>query len=528
MSDLAETIGHLTFGKEGNADSCLGAGWSAGEDGFRWMIDDLSEFWFDTLGAGSCVLSLDLRPLVGMPYRPMQRVIIQIGEVEIYRAELSAPVAFSIPIPSSALGACDRLHFTIHHPDAVRPIDFADIGDHRRLALSIREARLQRVRSTVAERETKPSESPAAPVVITEPTRLSTVFVGNCQMDALSRLYHRVLPAGSDHIVTYIASYNDATPSAMQAVADATAVVQQVLISASRIGELPTHGKVYLVPHVSAAFLWPYAGTPHPLNRPEPVLEPSGPYNAELGDGFLNRKIAAGVAPNIAIADYLTAEASIIKRAERMMELHLQKQRDRDEACGIPIAARISEHLSTRQFRSRNHPEPSMSTWIAGEVFTRMGEDPAAIARLIASQPDVFPPTETPIHPAVARHFGLFSALPERQYRFFEEGSFTFIEYADRYMRYDWNALLAEALYVMRQQRTDSALAKLKLALSTAPRSTIARLAFAEASAQLGQLEDAIDYAYQAIKIEPDGVLVKRLVQLSDQWKLRRSASVRA
>jgi tetratricopeptide (TPR) repeat protein len=527
LQPVDETVVDVTFGRGGNADSLIGIGWSPAEAGFRWMIDDVSEFWLDGQDFDSCLLALDLHPNVGLPAHPAQRVVIKVEGTEVYRAELSGPTRCDVRLPPMGRAATGRIHVTIEHPDAISPMDLAGHNDQRRLAFAIREARLHRPNAPDRKRDAAPAEELSAPAVIVEPTRLSTVFVGNCQMGALCSLYRRLLPSGSDHDVTYVASYQDATEDVRQAVANATAVVQQVLNFVPRIGDLATKAKVYLVPHASAAFLWPYAGSPHPMNRPEPTIEQSGPYNGELGDSFLNRMIAAGASPASAVADYLAADASTVRRADRMMELHLQNQRQRDAACDIQIADRIEAQLqTTRLFRSPNHPEPAMACWIAGEVFARMGEHPAAIARLTASQPDALPATETPLHPAVVRHFGLTYAPPDRRYRYFDEGGFTFIEYVGRYMRYEWNALLAEGLSLLRQKQTDLGVATLEKVLPTAPRSAIARMALVEALARLGRLKDAIEHACQAVEIEPDnGAFIKRLWQLSDSLRSQTPTS---
>jgi len=523
------TVDHVIFGRGGNADNRTGTGWSAGEAGYRWMVDDVSEFWFEVRGSGPGSLALDLHPLVGTPVRPMQRVVVLIGETEVYRAELSGRTLCDISIPPAVLPASGRIHVTIQHPDAISPMDLSGADDRRRLAFAVREARLTRPCAQDAEWETMAPDEIASPAVITEPGRLSTVFVGNCQMGALSSLYRRLLPPDSDHKVTYIASYNDATDEDRRAMSNATTVVQQVLNFVPRIGDLVTNATVHLVPHASAAFLWPFGGTAHPSNRPA-IIEQSGPYNGELGDSFLNRMLLAGESPENALTEYLAADTVTVRRAERMMELHLQKQRERDAACDILVADRIEAQLSSAGlFRSPNHPEPAFAAWLASEVFARMGEHPAAIARLVAGQPDALPATETPIHPAVARHFGLAYAPPNRRYRFFDEGRFTFTEYVGRYMRYEWNEPLAEGMHLLWQKQPELALTKLEKALPMAPRSAIGRMAVAEILARQARLKDAVEYACQAVEIEPDNEgFVNRLSQLSDQLRPQAPTSVEA
>jgi hypothetical protein len=332
-----------------------------------------------------------------------------------------------------------------------------------------------------------------------------------------------MLPAGSDDTVTYIASYKEAGDD-RETVAQASVLVRQVLNSPSKSDDLPTQAKRVLVPHVCGAFLWPYSGYPHPLNRPEPIVDQSGPYNAQNGDSFLNRLILAGTAPTSAVAEYLAAGEQIARRAERLMELHMHAQRERDTVCDLPAADHIAARFRTENlFRSADHLEPAMSAWLASEVFSRMGADPAAIVRLVAKPPDEYRPTETSIHPAVARHFGLTYAPPDRRYRFFDEGCFGFAESTRRYMRYEWNPLLAEGLSLLRQKKTSLAVIKLEAAVATSRRSSIGRIALARALAQTNRLNEAVEYAYQAVAIEPDNEsYVKLLLQFADG--MRRQA----
>ena len=533
MQDLDETIARLTFGKGGNADLRLGRGWSAGERGFRWMVDDVSELWLDHPGPGSCLLTIDLNPLVQAPFHATQRVVVEVGGTEVYRAALTARTTCEIRIPAAALPSAGRLDVTIRHPDAISPQELTGHDDQRRLALAVREARLHRAVPPPNDPEPlrtgRLSTLLSAPAVTGQANRPSVVFVGNCQMVALSTLYRHV-SVGSDHEVIYVASYKDATDDARRAIADATVLVQQVLDFAPRIGDLPTRAKVHLVPLITAAFLWPYTGNPHPLNRPEPTIEQSGPYNAELGDSFLNRMIAAGTPPDQAVAEYLAADVPAVRRIDRMLELLLEKQRDRDAACGFQVADHIGAQFRTTQlFRSANHPAMGLSLWFAAEAFARIGVDDDAIARLTTNPPNVFPTTETPIHPAVARHFGLTYASPQRRYKYFDEGDFTFEEYAHRYMRYEWNALLAEGIDLLRRQQIAAGAAKLERALPDAPRSAVARMALADALETVGRFPEAVEYACQAVDLQPGNArFAQRLRQFSEHGQRRERMSAMA
>jgi hypothetical protein len=507
------------MGHGGNADERLGDGWSAGEDGFRWMVNERSELWLDHPGTGTCRLMLDLHPHTALPARPAQRVIIRIGGTEVYRADVAKPGVCDVPVPPAALASSESLFVTIDHPDAFAPAEVAGNDDTRgddtrgddtrRLALAVREVRLYRPSLLMA--------APVAPVVVGRAARPTVVFVGNCQMDALAVLYRRLHAGNPDRHIVYMASYAEATDADREIVANASILVQQVLDFVPAIGDLPTRGRVYLVPHATAAFLWPFGGTPHPLNQPEPMLDPSGPYPAELGDTFLNRLIAGGIPADQAVGEYLAASVPKLRRLDRLMELHLARQRDRDTACDIPIAHRIEAQFpSVRLFSTPNHPEASLALWIARQVFGRMGEGAESIGRMLADAPEVMPPSEMPIHPSVAEYFGLQYAAPDRRYRYFNEGRFTFAEFASRYMRYEWNAALAEGLHLLSCRQTAAGVAKLRPALDASPCSAIGHMALADALVTLGQMHEAVFHARRALEIEPaNAIFARRMTEIS-------------
>ena len=126
------------------------------------------------------------------------------------------------------------------------------------------------------------------------------------------------------------------------------------------------------MPHVAGAFLWPYTGQSHPKNAAAPFLDEAGPYPAELGDSFLNRMIVAGVPAEQAVQTYLSTDVATVRRVDRLQELVLDKQRDRDLACGYGFADLISARFrQERLFRSPNHPEVRLTMMLAGEVFAR-------------------------------------------------------------------------------------------------------------------------------------------------------------
>lgn len=337
------------------------------------------------------------------------------------------------------------------------------------------------------------------------------VFVGNCQLDGLARLYRRVA-AGPEEDVVYLASYQEADADQRALVARADVLLRQVLEFAPVVGELETSAEVHLVPHIGAAFLWPCTGRAHPRNAPAPFLDESGPYPAELGDSFLDRLIATGVPAEQAAQTYLATDIASVRSAARMAEIMLERQRARDRLCGTGFADLISERFRDEQlFLSPNHPAPPLAAILANEVFRRIGVTAEVLAGLAAAPPDgLFPPTETPIHPSIIAQFGLTFVTRDSRYRYFNEGRFSCAEFAARYMRYEWNPLLAEAFHIYWSGDEDAALTAFIRAVPTAPRSAIARLVLSELLGPRGRMDEALEMARQAVELEPDNLECRR------------------
>jgi tetratricopeptide (TPR) repeat protein len=297
-----------------------------------------------------------------------------------------------------------------------------------------------------------------------------------------------------------------------------------VLDFAPRIGDLDTAATVHLVPHVTAAFLWPCSGRPHPKNQPHRYSDASGPYNGELGDSYLDRLILDGVPPDEAVARFMEADIAGLRNAERMQEIVLEKQRSRDAMCGYAFADFIDANFRTKKlFRSPNHPEIPLSILLASEVFGRLGVDGKIIEGMQANPPGgLFPPTETPIHPSILRHFGLNFLHVETRYRFFEEGSFTCAEFAKRYMQYEWNPLLGEGYELARNGQRDAAIEVFRRAVQRSPRSAAGRASLSDLLATRGELDEAVILAVEAHALEPQNAHYRsRLDHITSQLEAR-------
>ena len=190
---------------------------------------------------------------------------------------------------------------------------------------------------------------------------------------------------------------------------------------------------------------------------------------------------------------------------DRLYELMIDRQRRRDEAGDYSIAPVIERHFrDERVFLSPYHPDTRVAMALATRFFEQLGATRREIDWMVnRTRVAPFPKTELPIHPAVARHFGLAWAGPGRRYLFMNVRRFDFREYPLRYMRCEWNAELAEGIELGHRGRRAEALAKLDRALPASPRSAWGHAMRAQLRAQAGDAPGALEDSRWAAEIEP-------------------------
>ncbi len=360
-------------------------------------------------------------------------------------------------------------------------------------------------------------------------------MIGNCQAQAMMNLYTRFVAGRTNETLIHVPTYEDLTESDRLAIEQADLVVEQLfdMKPQADIAGIASGTPRLFIPMVTAAFLWPFAGQPHPKNADYPFLV-GGPYGGEASDSYLNRLILAGTDPDEAVTAYIDLDVRKRTNLDRLYELIIDRQRARDEAAGYQIADVIEQHFRTEQiFLSPYHPNVRVAVSLATQFFQQMGASRQDIERMrTCTRVTPFPKGELPIHPGVARHFGMDFVSPDRRYRFMNEGLFTFREYALRYMRYEWNEALEEGMSLARAGSLEAAHDRLVAAIAYSPDSAAAHNSLSHVLVGRNRLEEGAAEVRRAIEIEPDfaayrahyGVLLRRLGRLEEAEAQLREA----
>ncbi len=332
-------------------------------------------------------------------------------------------------------------------------------------------------------------------------------FVGNCQASAIAVFYSDFIGAPDGQAVRVVDDTGLDLAAVASAVQDSDMVVVQEreFNNALRPDALRPGVELHAFPMLLQAYVWPYAHEPHVRNAPEPPL-PDGPYPGQLSDSYLNRLITKAVPPEEALEQYRAHDIAKAAHLDRVYELHMDQQRERDARTGFDLASIMeADFRSEALFMSPHHPNRRMFAALLSQLFERMGVEPGVTSLALCSMLKApFPSGELPLHPGVIRHFGLEFANDETRYAFHAEGRFTFDEYVLRYMTYTHNHELRKGMHLIHQGDLAGAVESLDVALERQPQSDQGWRSKGRALHQLGRPAEAIDAYRRAAEIASD------------------------
>ena len=343
---------------------------------------------------------------------------------------------------------------------------------------------------------------------------MHVVFLGNCQVQVLATIIRHFVSPYVPVTTDFIDAFAGAGDLASR-MRRADAVVAQLTLQPQPIGHdvIPPGVPVQFVPAVSGAFLYPHQGVPHPA-RP---LERTGvtPFSPEYSDRYLGRLYMEKTAPADALARYRGMDVARTASVGRLYELTMESQRGLDARTGHACADIIERHLGDEQlFQSAYHFGGRIARHLAATLCDRLGFDAKFGQRIRDHLQDApFVRLFVPVHPSVARWFGMRWVKDETRYPYRFEGSFTFDEYVIRFMEVRWSEAIQDGV-VGFQQNDPACKAKLEAGLKEAPRSAEGPHALSHLAEREGDLRLAVALQKRASAVALDGHIHHRLGRL--------------
>ncbi len=337
------------------------------------------------------------------------------------------------------------------------------------------------------------------------------IFAGNCQAHALGTVYARHIAPLVNQTVTIVDLFPGQRPDRqhqrLQDVHEADIVVEQIFDPPRLVppNTLPAGTRLVTFPTVAGAFLWPFSQHAHPRNQPGPIVGGDGAYPGEIGCRQLNRLIELGLPAGEALARYASMDLAALAHLDRLLELHLERQKQRDAIAGLATHDFIAARFRTEKlFLTAGHPDLSLFRIVAEGLFDKLGIPYSLTeATLRAQRTTPFPLDEAPIHPSVAVHLGLGFVNGNTTYRYRHEGHFSFEAATRRYLAYHWNENLSAGMHLTHSNQAESAIPVLKEGLHDSPDSVAGWRTLGLALSSQGDTTAAIEAATRAIGLDP-------------------------
>lgn len=240
---------------------------------------------------------------------------------------------------------------------------------------------------------------------------------GNCQAESLVAILRRTRAAEWFDVV-YLRSY--AHPLDGRATLEDNVLERCALVWEQRdyfdrfpyADRLPASCPVLLFPSMDLNVLWPWTVV-NPYNRPEPPQYPFGRF--PYGDRTVVEGLREHLPPDTILDRVLRVWEERPVKLDRLLQIERTRLEERDAECDVRMGKRLLQRfVDERSFFSRDHPtlglllellhrllerscafEPMLSLIDCGDhLHSLFGSEPLGEFVL-------------PIHPEVARHFGM-------------------------------------------------------------------------------------------------------------------------
>jgi tetratricopeptide (TPR) repeat protein len=338
------------------------------------------------------------------------------------------------------------------------------------------------------------------------------VFVGNCQARRLQEFYRDHLASFSEDTTECVVSYEPLSKRVQEILKSADVIVAQAVDSEMPVdvSKIDVSANVIWYPNVTGVFLWPYSSEAHIRNQSLPWFH-DGPYGDQFGDRWLNRAIAANLPPEDVVDQYLELDIAKKINLDRLFELHIDRAHQRDARTDFALTPIIERCFrEERLFLTPANLDLPLFIPLARGVYEQLGAPAREVDRVLDSLwRSVFPALDLPVHPSVARHFGLKFITPETRYRVPGGERISFTEWVSRYVRYQWNDDLLQGLHAAWKVHeagadADTALALLRRGLDGTSGSAVAYDCIARLLLLNGDEAGAFEAVRQAAAAEPD------------------------
>jgi hypothetical protein len=424
----------FVFGSLGNLSEALGTGWSV-EDNWAWAIGAESRLNLSLPShAAHYIVRLTLQPLVNPGVLDAQRLSIETAAGKLASFSIDRRTTIELALPIEQTRDRSRIELILRHPDALRPSGFKKSDDTRLLSLCFMSGTLARQSDDLFEH---PAE--AAP--------LCHLIVAGGDLARQIAEVMTALPVFRQRVACHFVNTDQgrgAAPPPTEALQSAAVCWEQSGGNAAagwprlrRMLPADCDLRRFASPRMGA--LWPFLGA-DPRLVFEAGLYPGGRY--PFGDRIGASLAYVQLPDDIMQLSYQSMTEKEMPDLDALLAADLAAWRQLDATHDVKVADFIVENFSRfRLFFAPPYPGGDFLRHLIGQLVAGSPVEalcnPATLRReldfLLAGY--LGRREELPIHPQVARRFGLAWWRPGMRYRW-HSNHWTFEEYALRYIRW--------------------------------------------------------------------------------------------
>lgn len=338
--------------------------------------------------------------------------------------------------------------------------------------------------------------------------------VGNCHADIVVQAVRHALRDVPGLDCRHIVSYRSATEADQAFIDSADRLLTQVADFKSRgeaAGKLGERSeRVGLFPLIAGNFIYPYSGKAHPrAAESRSVFCPSGYYEGQVSDSMLVDLMEkhAGEPVEAIVDRYLALDYASLLDLDRLFDINRMKMQRIGQAAGLDLWPKIERSFrDVPVFLTYLHPTGVMMRDLCRHALGQLnlGLDRVAIEAAIQCVKEPFGFAHMPIHPSIVRHFGIEWAGEDFRYRFMPEGAFTIRAFAERFVRFEHNDMLNQAIYNLHNNlELDAAVATLEQARAQAADNGDILINLAIGYWKQGRLAQSMEASVAALESNP-------------------------
>ena len=343
---------------------------------------------------------------------------------------------------------------------------------------------------------------------------MKIAVIGNCQGGVIAHTMEKAFVDRKDILLRYIPSYESAAPEDREFVAEADKVLSQITEGAAKnqiVEEIKAISRdVIYYPLLSCIFLYPFSIKPHPRSQVSRGAHiPGGYYAQGLSDSQLIALMEKNPdrSPEDIADEFLSLDYNDIIDLDGLFERSRATAERAGAISGLNIWPRI-ERLFRYQpvFWTNLHPAEILLRPLCKFALERVevGLTPAEIDAATENI-ERLGFAHMPIHPSIVRHFGIEWATPHYPYKGFQEGAFTAREFVCRFVRFDHDDGLAQAIHALHHGGDlQSALSGLLAARDRHPDGLEIPINLAFAYMRTGDYRSALESAVSALERHPE------------------------